>query len=231
MVVIDFSALLNNVLTADAQYLPISNTDYSKLLALIPEDEFAYLTIKDNLNKEVIKVTNQCGTLLVERGQGATTAKKFPNKSCIFFEMSEPVIDWKICNLNCCEGDCPCEPVAVQGLTLPAAVVGRPWNGSAVFSGTLPITIAASGFPGWVTTEISANSLSFSGTPTGAGSFSVSVSGANCAGADVATRSGTLTVTATAPTAVPASLSVESIDSTAKKATTRTYKKKVVDTE
>lgn len=195
MITKPFSARLSNSMDAVSSYLPLRPEDESRLQSLIPEDEYTFLTIKNDLDAEYVKVTNQCGVLLVERGQGGTAPVKHPRGSCVFFENSVAVTEWLICNFDCCAGDCPCEPVTVAGVVIPPARVGVPWGGSVIFGGDLPMVVGAStSAPSWLTITAGPNYVVFEGTPPGEGTFVFSASATNCAGSAVATTPVTLTV-------------------------------------
>lgn len=189
-----FSASLNARLDKADRTLPLNKADSDRLMAAMEEDDYAYLVIRDPVGAEIVKVTNTCGGLLVDRGQDGTDAMNFPKGSCVRHEMTPAVVKDLICNYNCCEGDCPCDPVESAGITLPAAKVGVAWNGNAVFTGDTPMELSATGVPAWATITLGANYIAFSGTPTGAGSFNISVAGTNCGGA-IAVQQGVLTIT------------------------------------
>lgn len=195
MIIKPFGATFRAVLEADSGYLPLSNDDNTKLLGLLPEGEEMLLTIQDNLYHEWVKAENQCGTIIITRGIDGSEPRKFPKGSCIFFETSVPVIKWLICNHNCCDGPCPCEPVDYAGAVIPAGVVGQPWEGSVLFTGDTPMTFGVDNLPSWMTATNGANYVRLSGTPVAAGTFSLSVAAGNCDGAAVATHSIVVTIT------------------------------------
>lgn len=175
--------ILNDVLEKDDHYLPLSTSDMSKLVAHLPDGEEAFLTIKDNLYTEHIRVENQCGTIVVERGVDST-ARRFPRGSCVFFEVSVPLVKWLICNYDCCENsDCICEPVTVNKVFLPKAVVNSQYLGYIDFNGTRPMNFAVSNVPEWLEVSKQGNRIYVGGVATATGHFTFSVSATNCAGA------------------------------------------------
>lgn len=194
-----FRATLFDTILEDGNFLPLTERDKARLLTVIPEGESMFLTIKDNLYEEWVKATNQCGFVLIERGIGGSTPRKFVKGSCVFFEMSLPAIDWRICNLNCCaDEECPCVPVTADGYTAPPATVGTPWRGTVVFTGDLPMTFGVTGMPSWMTASAGASSVVLSGTPTAVGTSTIAVTGINCSGQNNAMQQFTVTTTATA---------------------------------
>lgn len=190
MILTPISFVLNNVLEADDKYLPITMPDLTRLLAHIPEGEDTYLTIKDGLYTEYLRVENQCGTILIERGAGGTAPRRFPRGSCVFFEMSLPVVQWLICNYDCCAGDCPCDLVRAMGGLMPPIAPGKPWKGTAVFAGDLPMNFGVTGLPNWIQASSMGNTVTLEGVvpETIAGTFTIAVTATNCQGQGVATQ-------------------------------------------
>ena len=100
------------------------------------------------------------------------------------YEVTPDVVKDLICNHDFC-ADEPCVkvPVGVTGTIIPPAKIGRPWRGVVVFGGTLPLTLAVSPLPAWMTAETGPNFISLWGTPTEpAGTVVLSVSGADSEG-------------------------------------------------
>jgi len=189
MIIKPFSAHLSKSIQADSGFLPLAEADENRLKALVPEDEEILLTLKDDLYIEYVKITNTCDALLMERGQSESIARKFPRGTCVFFENSIAVTQWLICNFNCCEGDCPCEGVTAAGVVFPTGKTGIPYMATAVFKGSLPMTIGVSGHPSWSIAETGANYVKLSGTPTGGGDYIVNISATNCSGKDLSMQS------------------------------------------
>lgn len=188
-----FTASLTERLDKDARVLPLSHKDEAALKAQVPEGNYTLLTLRDPVGAEIVKVEHTCDALLVTRAQDGTTAKTFPKGSCIRFEMTPAVVKELICTHDCCEGNCPCVPVKAAGVVLPEATKNIPWHGSAVFSGDLPMALAVTGAPDWVTSSLGPNFVTLSGTPPAAGEFVISVAATNCSG-EVAVQQGKLTV-------------------------------------
>ena len=192
---VEFTASLSDRLDKGDRSLPLNTTDENRLKAAVPDGDYTYLVIRDPTGAEIVKVENTCGTLLVTRGQDGTTARNFPRGSCIRYETTPAIVKDLICNYDCCaDQECPCDPVAAAGITLPAVRAGAAFNGSAVFTGDVPMTIAVDGAPSWMDVSIGANYVTMSGTATGVGTFNISVAATNCDGM-VAVQQATLTVT------------------------------------
>jgi hypothetical protein len=189
-----FAAQLSASLEKDARALPLTPADTDKLKALVREDDYTYLVLREPTGSEIIKVEHTCGGLLITRGEDHTEPRKFPRGTCVRFEMTPAVVKDMICTVDCCSGECECNAVAAAGITLPAAKVGVPWSGTAVFTGDTPMELAVVGQPAWVTVGVGANYLRLEGTPTGKGSFSIAVTATNCSGS-LAIQQGVLTIT------------------------------------
>lgn len=187
MILKNVSVSLNDFIEADDLYLPLTAGDLAKIKAVVPDGEQIYLVIEDNLYKENVLATNDSGTITIERGV-ASSARKFPRGSCVSFQVTVPVVQWLICNYECCASDCPVEQVAASGVVSPAATVGKPWAGSAVFSGDLPMKFGIVGLPSWCEAAWSGNSVTLSGTPNVAGTWTVSVSATNDKGNAIAAQ-------------------------------------------
>lgn len=194
MIFKQYSAILNAALEKDASILPVSADDAARLASILPAGESIALLIKDGVNTEEVLAVNECGIIILDRAQGDTDARKFPKGSCVYHAMTYSAVSWLICNLDCCGDDCPCTPVTYAGNALSVGYVGRSWVGNVVFTGSTPMTITAASLPSWVTTTRGANYLRMSGTPTGVGSWSFSVTATNCGGANTVTEQFTLQV-------------------------------------
>lgn len=190
MILSPISLVLNSILEADDKYLPLATPDLNKLLSHVPEGEDIYLTIKDDLYTEYIKAQNQCGTIVIERGIAGTTPRRFPRGSCVFFETSLPVVQWLICNYDCCATDCPCTTVQSAGGLMPQVEPGQPWRGTAVFTGDLPMNFGVTGLPYWLRASSKSNTVILEGTAPAeyTGPDVIAVTATNCNGQGVATQ-------------------------------------------
>lgn len=194
-----FAARLCDRLEASEVHLPLTSAATADLLdTLKNEDDYNYLSLKGDVEYEVVKVRNESGTLLIERGQEGTTPVLHHHGTCVstVSPLTVAVIKDMVCNHECCEGDCPCEAVAVGGWTLPEAHVDKAWEGGVVFAGDLPMTLGAANTPSWMKVRAVNNVLELSGTPHIAGTFTFSVAATNCNGKHVATQTLTVDVTA-----------------------------------
>lgn len=193
MILKNVSVSLNDFIEADDLYLPLTAGDLEKIKAVVPDGEQIYLVIEDNLYKENVLATNNAGYISVERGIDSL-ARKFPRGSCVSFQVTIPVVKWLICNYECCASDCPVAEVTAQGVVSPIGTVGKPWAGSAIFAGDLPMLFGIAGLPNWCTATWSGNSVKFEGTPNVAGNWVVSVSATNNKGQAIAVQNMTITV-------------------------------------
>lgn len=193
MILQPFSSYLNSKLDAGAKYLTLSPDEMARLKTIVPAGEETILTIADDLHREYVRVMNDTGTIVLERGIDSGTYS-FPKGTCVFFENSVPVTKWLICNYQCCDGDCPVDAVKAQGMVLPVGEVNDAWKGSAIFSGDLPMVISVTGLPAWCTAEQQGNYLYLSGTPTVAGTYHISVAGCNDLGRQLAIQQGDIVI-------------------------------------
>lgn len=193
-----FSAMLNEKLEKDAVYLPVNEAVKADLVALLKEeDDYIYLAIRSDTTYETVKVRNEAGTLLIERGVEGTTAVLHPYGSCIISVSPTVIAAIKdlVCNHNCCEEDCPVTPVQYLAQTVPPAVVSHSWSGAIIFSGTEPVTMGTTNLPKWITATQQGTTLLLEGTPSAASTYSFTVAAANGNGKNIASTPVTLAVT------------------------------------
>ena len=194
MILRPVSLTLNTVLNAEDVYLPLTTADHATLLNLISNDgDQIYLTITDDLQKEYVLATNNSGTIVLTRGIDSWQ-RKFPKGSCVYFENSIPVTKWLVCNHNCCDEECPIEPVVSAGFVLPQAKAGNAWEGSFVFSGDLPMTFGITGLPDWCESTYAGNYVKLHGVPSVTGTYTIAVSATNNRGQDIAVQQATISV-------------------------------------
>lgn len=180
-----FQAYLNNPLAADEVYLPLGSSAYADLLALLSSGagNYTFLTIKDDTHLETVKARAEGGYILLERGQGGTTAVKFGYGACVTTVSPTivAVIKDLFCNYSCCDGGtCDCTNVYLVDAKLSDGNVGVEWTGIITLGGTVPIEAAVKNAPAWMTIVQERNVLTLTGTPTEAGSLSLLVEATNC---------------------------------------------------
>lgn len=191
-----YVANLTKVLPADSGHLTVHNADFNRLLELIPEGEQMYLKLQDDLYMEWALAENQCGAIVLSRGRGGTTARRFPVGSCVTSEAISPAILWTLCNYDCCSDPCPCIEIEAQDIIVPNGKIGIPWSCTAVFTGSLPMHFGVTNVPMWMTAETGANFIKFSGIPVAAGTSTIGIAGSNCSGRGTAAKTLVVTVTA-----------------------------------
>lgn len=194
-----FEAYLTAKLESSDVGLPVSAQATADLLALLPEeDDYTYLTIMSDVDMETVRVRNDHGTLVLERGLENTKPSAHPYGSCVRTVSPTLVAAVKdlVCNYQCCEGPCQCTPVAYSGGYVQDGVVATPWEGAVAFSGDLPMTLVTANTPPWMRVQASGNVLLLSGTPEEEGTFNFSVAATNCNGTAIATQALTIKITA-----------------------------------
>lgn len=193
-----FSASLNAKLEATDVYLPISDAAAADLKALLTEpDQYMYLTLKDDTNFETVKVRNERGTLMLERGIEGTTATTHPFGTCIVSVSPTVVALVKdlICNYECCNGPCPVTPPTLAGISMPMQCnVGVEWNAAVIFDGTAPMTIGINNAPAWVQATQVGSTLILKGVPDKAETVTFSVAATNGNGTNIVSQPVTVVV-------------------------------------
>lgn len=181
---VGFQTTLTDKLLIGQTDLPIPASDAAMLSGLLSDTGHVFLTVQDQVGTEVIKVSGACGSFTVARGQDGTAPLNFPKGSCVAFRVTPAVVRDMVCNTTCCEGDC-CTDVAVAGSTLADGTVGAAYKATVIFSGTLPIQIAVSGVPVWMTAQVGPNYVNFTGVPPVAQDVTIGAAATNCGGAVV----------------------------------------------
>lgn len=184
-----FSASLITKIEATDVYLPLSMSAEADLKALLETpDAYVYLTLKDDLYLETVKVKNVQGTLMMERGVEGTVATSHPYGTCVAAVSPTIVALIKdlICNYECCEGPCPVEPVALAGYATPTeGNVGVEWTGAVIFSGTAPMTIVVNSAPSWMEAVQIGSTIKLRGVPDKTGTTVMTVAATNGNGTNV----------------------------------------------
>lgn len=186
MILKEMNFSLNNKMEATDKYLALANQDMAYLKSMVPDGEEVYLTLAWDNGKEHVLAQNIAGIIVLTRGVDST-AKPFPKGSCVYFENSIPVTKWLICNHQCCDGDCPVEAVRSAGFVAPEGKAGNAWEGSAVFSGDLPMSFGVTNMPNWMQATYTGNHVKLSGTAV-AGTYTISVAASNNRGQNIAVQ-------------------------------------------
>lgn len=193
-----FTAFTNEKLEATDQYLPLNAAAAADLRMLLTEpDDYIYLSLKSDTDFETVKVRNEQGTLLMERGVEGTTPVAMPYGTCVVAVSPSVIAAVKdlVCNHKCCEGECPTDAVQYSGHLLPIGHTGVAWEGVVIFSGDLPMNIVLKDAPAWMQAVQTSNTLQLSGTPDVAGTTVFSVAATNGNGTNIDTKSLQVTVT------------------------------------
>jgi hypothetical protein len=195
MILKPFSAILIRSLAKDSYDLPLAEGDRARLLAQLPEGESTLLVLRDDIYEEEIEVSNTCGQPLISaRGLGESEIRKFPRGSSVCFQVTVSVVQHLVCNYDCCDGPPPVSALEAVGVIFPTGHIDEAWMGSAIFAGELPMTLAVEGNPSWMQVEAGPNYVRFSGTPTGAGTYTLSIAATNQKGSQLVVQSGEVTV-------------------------------------
>lgn len=180
-----FSAYTSAKMSADDVHLPLCESAKADLLKLLEnEDGYTWLSLIDESRMETVKVHNDHGTLILERGMEGTQAVPHPLGTCVRTVSPTVIAAIKdlVCNYQCCEGGCPCVSASFAGSVIPDATVGVPWKGSVIFNGDAPMQLAVNGGPAWLMVQARGNVLMLSGTPNRSGEYIISAAASNCGG-------------------------------------------------
>lgn len=192
-----FEAFTTLAMTPTGNTVPLPSTAEADLRALLTTpDSYIYLAIKGCTSYEVVRAYVAAGALVIDRGQAGTVGA-FHSPGSIVYGMS-PLV-WQnikdlICQYDCCEGECVCNPVTVGGIAFPTASLNTAWAGFVVFDGDGPIVASVNGQPSWMTVELEGHVLKLYGTPNATGTTAFSVSAANCGGQHVVSQTVSITV-------------------------------------
>lgn len=180
-----FDASLSAKLTADAILLPLDDGAMADLLNLLTDsDDYTFLAIKSEQSYEVVKAHKEGGLIALDRGQEGTTAVLHPMGACVatVSPLTLAVMKDIVCNYECCQTDCVCEPVTFGSAMLPTPVANKEYVGAVIFNGDLPITIGVNdATSSWITVTQEGRIAKLSGMPTGT-SGRISLAAANCNG-------------------------------------------------
>lgn len=192
-----FVAYLAKTLEASDVYLPLASSAHADLVKLLKDGDYTYLTIQDDTNIESVKVYSEGGVLLLDRAQCSTDAHKFsygaqvctvaPTHLCAIRSFVEEL------TATCYNPDAMGTNLSIVSRDMPAATVGTSYRGQIIMGGRLPIIVSVTGAPTWMTVTHYANMIELTGTPTLAGSHTITVKANNTFGESIS-NSYTLTV-------------------------------------
>lgn len=96
-----FKTTLTGHITARDKQLPIAITP--EMHQALGADGYTYLTISNMVGQEIVKAYLYDDKVLVERGQDGTTARPFPNGSCVDANPTWAGVQAFVCQVDCCE--------------------------------------------------------------------------------------------------------------------------------
>ncbi len=180
------TTLLTSPMTAGQTSLPVSSDIQAKLILALGATGYTWLTVVDDLNIEVVKVELVSGALFLTRGNPAYV---FPVGACALWEVTDESVQDRVCNPVCeLIPACPCAPPMEGATAIPNGMRELPWEGAFNFLGTAPLTLTIVAAPAWVTYTVGSNFVKYSGTPSVAGVYSLSVKATNACGTVTVTK-------------------------------------------
>lgn len=192
-----FSASLIDKINPDDVFLPLGEGAKADLLNILKGGKYIYLSVRSEYAHETVRVRNEAGTLIMDRGIEGTEPAKHHIGTCVSSISPTVVAMIKdlICNYDCCDSECLCVPVTFEGYDIIAeGQVGQHYRAELTFAGTLPMNISLSNAPSWVTAVQTKNRLVVSGTPDTAGSFQCNIAVTNCNGTSIIQQGFTISV-------------------------------------
>lgn len=91
-----------------------TETSIAGLSLNLDVDEYTFLSISNGINCEHVKVTQTANGLVIDRGQGGTSAYNWPKGSCYQFQWSKPAFQAMVdCILN--NDDVPDDAPKIEG--------------------------------------------------------------------------------------------------------------------
>lgn len=164
--------------------LPLPDSDLASLKVLLAGGKHSYLVLRGPAAVEVVRVEFDAGLLSFVRGIDSTGVQTFPKGASVCAEVVPALVKDLVCAFDCCEGDCDCIEPTVAGKNYPASVsTGSLFEAIVVFAGDMPMSVATSPAPPWLTVTVGPNYAHLSGTPAVVGNYSIAVSATNCGGA------------------------------------------------
>lgn len=191
-----FSAYTTAPMSAGDRSLPVCPEARDDLLGVLASGDYIYLSIIDDIHFETVKVVNDHGSLILERGVEGTIAVAHPDGACVKSVSPTVIAAIKdlVCNYQCCDGPCDCTPVAFSGANLPGGSAGQPWHGAVIFTGDSPIHCGVSQLPAWMSAQVVGSTILLSGTPSVGGEWVVSCAATNCGGTQVDSHAATVQI-------------------------------------
>lgn len=100
-----FITRLTNSISNKSTHLPIPSGDYDTLLHHLADGDYSFLEIRDGRAGEVVKVTNLCGKIVLERGADKTTNLGFRCGSAVLFVLTMQGVKDTICQMKECDNE------------------------------------------------------------------------------------------------------------------------------
>lgn len=98
-----FSARLSSSICAEGAFFPVADATRKQLLELLDYDDYTHVLIEDGNAREVVKLTNYCGMLIMYRGRMGTKQLPFPCGAKITYLITPHTIEQITCSLQDCE--------------------------------------------------------------------------------------------------------------------------------
>lgn len=97
-----FVARLTDNLARTDRHLPIDDTGYRLLLSSLADGDYSFLEIRDGNAIEVVKATNVCGKLVIDRGAERTKSHAFRCSTGVYFTQTMQGVKDTVCQMDEC---------------------------------------------------------------------------------------------------------------------------------
>lgn len=98
-----FVTRLTDNISWKTRYLPIEQNDYDFLLKQLADEDYSFLEIRDGNASEVVKVTNICGKIVIDRGAEKTRPLAFRCGTGIAFLLTKQGVEDMVCQMEDCD--------------------------------------------------------------------------------------------------------------------------------
>lgn len=102
-----FAARLSDNITEKSRHLPLATEDYNFLLGQLDDGDHSFLEIRDGNTIEVVRVTNTCDAIVIDRGAEQTRPMAFRCGTGVLFTLTMQGVKDMVCQMT----DVDCERI------------------------------------------------------------------------------------------------------------------------
>jgi len=97
-----FATKLTKSVSPTTNYLPIPQANYQILLDNLADGDYSYLMFREGNTIEIVKITNNCGKIVLVRGAEKTHARAFRCGVGVAFVLTAQGVKDTICQMQEC---------------------------------------------------------------------------------------------------------------------------------